>query len=137
MDDEPPGVEQLVGALCLRLGERGGPLAEDSASRAAAEAVVAAVRDGAAEPALRELFARLEAALHKAGLPHGLGAGGFRGEAGGYQRLPGGPGHAIHRVLRCPAPNRCARTERATWATRDDPPVCAVHGAALEPERRR
>jgi hypothetical protein len=130
---------ELVAALCTRMGEHGGSLVDDPDARAAADATVAAVREGAGEERLRELFARLDEALRAAGLAHGLGAGEFRGidPAGHYQRLPGVVGYAVHKVLRCPAPTRCARQQRSTWETRAHPPICAVHDLALVEERRR
>lgn len=139
LQDEPPRIDELVAALCTRMGERDSPLTHDPDARAAADATIAAVREGAGEEHLRELFARLDAALRAAGLAHGLGAGEVRAgdPAGQYQRLPGVVGYAVHKTLRCPAPTRCVRQQRSTWETRSHPPVCAVHGLALVEERRR
>ncbi|MCW2914231.1 MAG: hypothetical protein JWN52_2299 [Actinomycetia bacterium] len=139
MDERQPTVPGLIAALCVRLAERDGPLTEDREARATADAIVAALRDGADDPVLAPLFAELDAALQAAGLAYGLGAGQFRTDAPGgrYQRLPGVQARAVHKVLRCPAERRCARLERATWATRANPPVCSVYGLALEEERLR
>jgi hypothetical protein len=136
LEQDEPTVAELVGALCTRMGEPGGPLAEDQNAQVAAERVVEAVHGGAGEAELRALFAQLDAALREAGLGNGLGAGGFRTESPGrYQRLPGMQGRAVHKVLACPAADRCARLERPTWTTRTNPPVCALHGLPLQ-ERR-
>jgi len=139
LDEGRTTVPDLVAALCARLPERDGPLVADPDARAAADAIVGALRQGADDDALVALFAELDVALHRAGLAHGLGTGEYRADppGGGYRPLLGTQARAVHTVLRCPAERRCGRLERSTWATRAHPPVCAVHGTALQEERLR
>jgi hypothetical protein len=139
LDERRPTVPELVAALCARLAEQDGPLVTDEDARAAADTIVAALREGTEYTALADLFAELEGALRRAGLAHGLGAGGFRVDppGGGYRQLLGAQARAVHKVLRCPAERPCERLERDTWATRAQPPLCAVHGGPLLVERLR
>lgn len=131
-------VPELAAALCVRFGEESGPLAPGGSARAAADAVITALRGGADDTTLEPLFRDLEAALVRAGLPHGLGTGGFRtDQPGRYRPLPGTQARAVHVVLRCPADRPCARLERGTRVARAEPPLCSVHGTSLQEERLR
>lgn len=131
-------VADLVAALCLRLVEGAGPLAPEGAARPAAAAVIGALNDGAGDAELERLLGEVEAALVRAGLPHGLQTGDFRtGEPVRFRPLPGLVARAVHSVLRCPADRPCARLDRVTWRTRAEPPHCAVWDAPLVEERLR
>jgi hypothetical protein len=130
-----PGIDLLVAALCVRLAEDDGPLGTDPVLRRRADDLVAAVRAGTGDDRLAELFTTLDAALREAGFARGLAPAQLRALPDRYGPLPGLDVHAVHTVLRCPAARRCLRVERATHATRLDPPICRVHGEPLQRER--
>lgn len=125
--------------LCLRLSEATGPLAGPGPARTMALRVVeVARRDDATAGEVASLLADLDGELRRSGQPGGMGRYRTTPPPGaGYRSLPGVTAHAVHEVLRCPGPLRCARGESMTWAARLDPPRCAVHDEALVAERIR
>lgn len=131
------GAAELMAALCVALDEEEGPLSPAGGARQSAEAVVAAVREGAGDEVLTARFADLDQTLADAGVAGGLDAGAFRSDAAGFRRLPGVAARAIHTVFRCPGEPRCARLEPAGRAARQNPPTCAVHRALMEQEQHR
>lgn len=131
------GAAELIAALCVGLGEEEGPLSPAGGARLAAEAVVAAVREGAGDEVLTARFADLDRVLADVGVAGGLDAGAFRSDTAGFRRLPGVTARAVHTVFRCPGEPRCARLEPAGRAAQQNPPTCAVHEALLEQEQHR
>ncbi|MER5770654.1 hypothetical protein [Streptomyces sp. NPDC001985] len=129
-----------IAALCLFLGEAGGPHRGDrrvsGAAERARELLTGAARPGLPDDALRDLdeaLGALDEALRAAGDPRGLRGRG-RGP-GGPVPGPGLPGLGrTVKVAVCPGELLpCGRRERAKdlWPA----PVCAAHGGRMAKER--